>query len=123
MCLLHTDPEPVVIHGLGGLEPVSSANLQQFVDQVNRYGNRDRETSMIPHTHTQPQTHTFLGDVGPGVGRVHERSVLYLVRNLLILVEWECATQTAERKHRNQTLMNIRTESGCGQEVGVVGFC
>ena len=56
MWLLHTDPEPVVIHGLGGLEPVSSAHLQQFVDQVNRCGNRDRETSMIPHTHNHKHT-------------------------------------------------------------------
>ena len=38
---------------------------------------------------------TFLRDSSPGIRGEHERCILNLVWNFLIIIEWECATQAA----------------------------
>lgn len=37
--------------------------------------------------------HTFWSNFLPWVGRVHEGSILDLVMDVLILIEWECSTE------------------------------
>lgn len=121
-----SDLQPGVSQRFAHGESTSHRHLQQVVDETHscrgRKGDKDQFLQQISWDQTQVVVITFQWYEGPGLARVHEGGVGYLLPDVLVLVEGERAAQAdvhddAHRPHVQRAVVAAVADH-LGRQVG-----